>query len=270
MQALWEVFRKTSKPQQVSPSNIRIASPCPADWEKMVGDERIRHCVDCNLNVYNLSAITERQVQTLIAESSGQRLCTRFYRRADGTILTQDCPWSFRAMRRQASRLGAAILTALMSVTMAMGMGKGKPRPATCECSQSQQKDSGIKLTIVDQHGFVIPQAEITLASKSSKEIIAGVTGQAGEWNLPKVNAGQYLITVKSKGFRTFSNVIEVHSGTLLGLKIKLPVAEANVTVEVNAEPAVVMGTTVGILTEIHNSPLPTNTPGGQRSPMNP
>ena len=268
MQAFREIFRKTSKPQPVSLSNIRIASPCPADWNKMVGDERIRHCAECNLNVYNLSAMTERQVQALIAERSGQRLCTRFYRRADGTVLTQDCPWSFRAMKRKASRLGAAVFTALMSITVAMG--KSKPRPATCECSQSQQKDSGIKLTVVDQHGLVIPQAEITLASKSSKEMIAGVTGPAGEWSLPKVNAGQYVITVKSKGFRTFSNAIEVRSGTLLGLKIKLPVAEVNQTVEVKAEPVEIMGTTVGVLTEIHNSVPPMRTTGGQRSPMNP
>jgi len=170
----------------------------------MVGDERVRHCAECNLNVYNLSAMTERQVQALIAESSGKRLCTRFYRRADGTILTQDCPWSFRAMQRKVSRLGAAILTGLMSVSVAMG--KNKLRPATCECSQSQQKDSGIKLTVVDQQGLVIPQAEITLAGKSSKETISGVTGPAGEWNQLKVKAGQYLITVRSKGFRTFSS----------------------------------------------------------------
>lgn len=234
----------------------------------MVGDERVRHCAECNLNVYNLSAMTERQVHALIAERSGQRLCTRFYRRADGTVLTQDCPWSFRAMRRKASRLRPAILTALMSVTVAMG--KSKPRPATCECSQSQQKDSGIKLTVVDQHGLVIPQAEITLASKAGKEMIAGVTGLAGEWNLPKVNAGQYVITVKSKGFRTVSSAIEVHDGALVGLKIKLPVAPVNVTVEVTAQPVEIMGTTVGVLTEIHNSVPPMRTTGGQRSPMNP
>jgi uncharacterized membrane protein len=171
-------------------------------------------------------------------------------------------------MKRKVSRLGAAILTALMSVTVAMG--KNKPRPATCECSQTQQKDSGIKLTVVDQHGLVIPQAEIVLTNKSSKEMIDGVTGPAGVWQLPKIATGQYVITVKSKGFRTFSSAIEVHSGTLLGLKIKLPVAEANVTVEVKAEPVEIMGTTVGVLTEIHNSVPPTPTSGGQRSPMNP
>ena len=123
---------------------------------------------------------------------------------------------------------------------------------------------------VVDQHGLLIPQAEITLAGKSSKEMIAGVTGPAGEWSLPKISAGQYVITVKSKGFRTFSNAIEVRSGTLLGLKIKLPVAEANVTVEVTAQPAEIMGTTVGVLTEIHNSVPPMRTNSGQRSPMNP
>ena len=267
MRVFPEILSKVSKPQQVSLSNIRIASPCPADWNKMVGDERVRHCDECNLNVYNLSAMTERQVHALIAESSGQRLCTRFYRRTDGTVLTQDCPWSFRAMRRKASRLGAAILTALMSVTVAMG--KSKPRPATCECSQSRQKDSGIKLTVMDQHGLVIPQAEITLASKSSKETIAGMTGPAGEWNQPRIATGQYLITVKSKGFRTFSSTIEVHDGALLGLKIKLPVAEVTQTVEVKSEGVEVMG---GTTTVVMGSPVPLRpvNPGGQRSPMNP
>ncbi|HET8888009.1 MAG TPA: carboxypeptidase-like regulatory domain-containing protein [Candidatus Angelobacter sp.] len=268
MRVFPKILRKTSKPQQVSLGNIRVASPCPADWKKMVGDERVRHCAECNLNVYNLSAMTERQVLASIAESRGQRLCTRFYRRADGTILTQDCPSSFRAMQRKVSRLGAAILTALMSVTVAMG--KNKPRTATCECSQSQQKDSGIKLTVVDQHGLVIPQAEITMTSKSGKETIGGMTGPAGEWTRPGVSAGQYLITVKSNGFRTFSSAIEVRDGMLLGLRIKLPLAEVNQTVEVKAEPVEIMGTTVGILTEMHNSVPPMRTTGGQRSPMNP
>ena len=31
---------------------IQIATPCTADWESMVGDERTRYCGDCKLNVY--------------------------------------------------------------------------------------------------------------------------------------------------------------------------------------------------------------------------
>jgi hypothetical protein len=61
-----KAFHHRPKTEEVDLRNIRIASPCPAEWEKMVGDERVRHCAECNLNVYNLSAMTERQVQLLI------------------------------------------------------------------------------------------------------------------------------------------------------------------------------------------------------------
>ncbi|HEY1528495.1 MAG TPA: carboxypeptidase-like regulatory domain-containing protein [Candidatus Angelobacter sp.] len=255
------------KPEPISLSNIRVASPCPADWEKMVGDERVRHCSECNLNVYNLSAMTGREVQELIAGSRGKRLCTRFYRRADGTVLTQDCPWSLRVLTRRVSRLAAAVLTAIMSVTVAMA--KNKPRLATCECSQSQQKDSGIKLMVVDQHGAVIPKAEINLEKKSSKERISGVTDPSGEWHEPKIAPGQYQITVKSQGFRTFNSVIDVRNGTLLGLKVKLPVASVSTTVEVKAEPVVVMGLIVDV-GEVHHSIPSAPTSGGGPAPMRP
>jgi hypothetical protein len=233
----------------------------------MVGDERVRHCSECNLNVYNLSAMTQRQVQELIAGSRGKRLCARFYRRADGTVLTQDCPWSFQALARKVSRLAAAVLTAIMGVTFVMA--RTKPRPATCECSQSQQKDSGIKLMVMDQHGAVIPKAEIAVEGKSIKEPIAGVTGPSGEWSQPKLTAGRYKVSVKAQGFSTFSSVIDVQNGTLLRLKVKLPVAAVNTTVEVKAEPVVIMGG-LGILTEVHNSVLSAPSSGGGPLPMRP
>jgi carboxypeptidase family protein len=263
-----DVLRRKSRPDTIHLDNLQIASPCPADWNKMVGDERVRHCSECNLNVYNLSAMTERQVQELIVGSREKRLCTRFYRRADGTVLTQDCPWSLRALARKVSRLGAAVLTAVMGVTVAMA--RNKPRPATCECSQSQQKDSGIKLIVVDQHGAVIPKAEIQLRSELRKETISAVTGSTGEWRESGIAAGQYQIIVKSSGFRTFTGVINVSDGTLLGLKVKLPVAAVNTTLEVKAEPVVIMGTTVGILTEVHNSVPSAPSSGGGILPMRP
>jgi len=232
----------------------------------MIGDERVRHCAECNLNVYNLSAMTERQVLELIEDSRGKRLCTRFYRRADGTVLTQDCPWSLRALARKVSRLGAAVLTAVMGVTVAMA--RNKPRPTTCECSQSQQKDSGIKLIVVDQHGAVIPKAEIHLQNELGKEKISAVTGSTGEWRESRIAAGKYQIIVKSSGFRTFAGVIDVSDGTLLRLKVKLPVAELNTTVEVKAEPVAIMGTMAAILTEVHNSNPSAPSSGGGLMPM--
>lgn len=265
MHAFPNLFQHRSRSEQINLSNLRVASPCPVDWEKMVGDERMRHCSKCNLNVYNLSAMTEQQVQELIASSRGKRLCTRFYRRADGTVLTQDCPWSFRVLTRKGSRLGTALLTALMSVTVAMG--KSKPRLVTCECSQSQQKDSGIKLIVVDQRGAVIPKAEIALEGKSLREPVAGVTGSSGEWSLAKLTPGHYRVTVKAQGLRTFNSVIEIRDGILLALKVKMPVAAVNTKVEVKAEPVVIMAT-MGILTEVHNSIPSAPSSGAGFSPM--
>jgi carboxypeptidase family protein len=160
---------------------------------------------------------------------------------------------------------GAALLTAFMSVTVAMG--KSKPRLATCECSQSQQKDSGIKLVVVDQRGAVIPKAEIAVKGKSFREPVAGVTGSSGEWSLAKLTAGHYRVTVKAQGFRTFNSVIQIRDGILLALKVKMQVAAVNTTVEVKAEPVVIMGT-AGILTEVHNSIPSAPSSGAGFSPM--
>jgi hypothetical protein len=79
--------------------HIRIASPCTASWEEMEGDDLVRFCQHCHLNVYNLSGISRREATALVREREG-RLCVRFYRRRDGTLLTDNCPVGLRAARR--------------------------------------------------------------------------------------------------------------------------------------------------------------------------
>ena len=90
--------------------NIRVASPCPADWEGMYGDERKRFCGECKLNVYNLSGMTRQEAENLIANWEG-RLCVRFYRRADGSVLTADCPVGWAAVERRLSRAATAVFS---------------------------------------------------------------------------------------------------------------------------------------------------------------
>ena len=70
---------------------IAVASPCSVAWDEMEGDDRVRFCDRCSLNVYNISAMTKAEAESVITNTEG-RVCARFYRRADGTILTQDCP----------------------------------------------------------------------------------------------------------------------------------------------------------------------------------
>src|SRR5262245_26635306 len=52
-------------------SRARIASPCSARWEEMVGDDRVRLCGKCAKNVFDLTAIPEEEAEALIAKHGG-------------------------------------------------------------------------------------------------------------------------------------------------------------------------------------------------------
>ncbi|HEX6813876.1 MAG TPA: hypothetical protein VF384_19800 [Planctomycetota bacterium] len=88
---------------------IAIASPCSADWNQMKGDERRRFCASCKLHVHNLSAMTASQAEELLRDAGKGRLCVRYYRRADGTVLTRDCPVGLRQRLRRAWARAAAL-----------------------------------------------------------------------------------------------------------------------------------------------------------------
>ncbi len=94
--------------------NIKIASPCSADWESMFGNERKRFCGQCKLNVYNLSGMTQRDAEDLLQQSEG-RLCVRYYRRADGTILTTDCPVGWARVKKRVSSFATAAFAIFVS-----------------------------------------------------------------------------------------------------------------------------------------------------------
>ena len=96
-------------------NNLKIASPCSADWDAMTGDERKRFCSDCKLHVYNLSGMTKYDAENLLRLSEG-RLCVRYYQRPDGTILTRDCPIGWARVKQQVSVFAAAAATLIIGL----------------------------------------------------------------------------------------------------------------------------------------------------------
>jgi hypothetical protein len=106
---------------------VRVAAPCRADWSKMSGDERVRYCDSCSLHVYNLSGMTRREAEVLMTSTEG-RLCVRFYRRADGTILTRNCPVGLSAVRRRVARVAGSVLTAVVGFFAGLGLNVGLER----------------------------------------------------------------------------------------------------------------------------------------------
>ena len=101
--------------------SLHIAAPCKAEWDEMLGDERVRFCGQCSKNVYNLSNMSRREAQTLVSNREGG-MCVRFYRRSDGTVLTQNCPVGLRLIKRKLSRTARAMISAILSFTAGVGV----------------------------------------------------------------------------------------------------------------------------------------------------
>ncbi len=101
-------------PKFTSPlDHVSVAAPCPADWDRMVGDDRARFCNQCSLHVYNLSGMTRREAETFVSNAEG-RVCVRYYRRRDGTVLTKNCPVGLRAIKQKVSRVAGSVLSAVL------------------------------------------------------------------------------------------------------------------------------------------------------------
>ncbi|HXD29550.1 MAG TPA: hypothetical protein VN643_00440 [Pyrinomonadaceae bacterium] len=101
--------------------NVHVASPCNVDWDQMTGNERARFCGQCNLNVYNLSSMSRAEAEYLIANNEG-RLCVRYFRRKDGSILTKDCPVGLRAIKRRLSYISRAVASAVITFLAGIGI----------------------------------------------------------------------------------------------------------------------------------------------------
>jgi len=170
--------------------DLRVASPCTASWEQMTGDDRVRHCAECNLDVYNFSALTPAEIEQLLAASKGQRLCGRLYRRADGTVLTRDCPVGFRArVRRVSNRIGVA-LAAAMSVTFASAQSAHQNTPSLVQIAPATAR---AEIVVYDASGAVIPRTKIEIWS-SAKLIAEGAADASGRFTA-NLAPGTYNVT---------------------------------------------------------------------------
>jgi Carboxypeptidase regulatory-like domain len=210
---------------------IGIASPCPANWNLMAGDDQVRYCPDCRLNVYNFSAMTSLEIQQIVAARTG-RLCARFYQRPDGTMLTKNCPVGFRAAIRQTSRVAIAALTALVSIAPAFA----KPRQAQPPSSQAQAAINGFTLQVVDPSGAAIADAAISIVDEKTGKRTDALTDAVGKLHFAEVPFDSYDVTISSPGFVPSHQThlqasrrlitVQLQLGTLMGDVVFLTLVE--------------------------------------------
>ena len=213
---------------QVDLDLITVASPCPVAWGDMAGDERKRFCNQCNLNVYNISAMTRSEAESFIANAEG-RICAKLYRRADGSIITKDCPVGLRAIRKKVSRTAAATFSALVSLFGGQSL-----------FAHQQQKDSSkvdvqrtvrrygqaaIEGTVTDIVNAVIIGADVRLINERTKQEIKTRTNDSGRFRFTEVEPGGYTIHVDSPGFVSLKfSGLKFEEEVALNLNVKLSV----------------------------------------------
>ncbi|MEA2570222.1 MAG: hypothetical protein QOI24_2223 [Acidobacteriota bacterium] len=178
----------------------------------MAGDERVRHCTLCSLNVYNFAEMTRDDIRALLVRTEG-RVCARLYRRADGTLLTSDCPSGFQVLRQRMSRMAATVGAALFSVSAFASDG------ATCEKPLVHKDGTKVKFTATqvatarragltgvvtaafgDPKEAPLPGVPVTLRNETTKREVVTETDANGIFTFPSLDDGLYRMEVKLSG----------------------------------------------------------------------
>ena len=189
-------------------ARVRVATPCPVSWSNMEGDERVRFCRQCELNVYNISEMTKAEAESLIAREEG-RLCSRMYRRADGTILTKDCPVGVRALRKRVSRATGAAFAALLSFcSLAFGQTAAKKK-MSCERGgeitvQKKTTDGPLSMlsgVVLDPLGARVHGADVTVTDEKTGKKFNAKSSDKGEFALAQLPEGAYTFEIVYPGF---------------------------------------------------------------------
>ena len=209
-------------------NKLRVAAPCSVPWNAMTGDEKSRHCEMCNLNVYNFSEMTEREVKNLIEKTEG-RICARLYKRADGTVLTKDCPVGLRAIyKRTAQRAGAALTAILALFSFGYGQSSSKNEKACKNAGMIQRTESRnltfVEGTITDANCAVIPGAKVTLINKDTSREYQVTSNKKGYYRILLNAPGRYMYRAEFPGFINYDKNLDISSNESLKINASLDV----------------------------------------------
>ncbi|MGH9929818.1 MAG: ankyrin repeat domain-containing protein [Pyrinomonadaceae bacterium] len=193
-------------------NNVTINSPCSADWDSMIGNDQVRFCEHCNLDVHNLSRMTRTQAERLVARSNG-RLCVRYHHDPAGRPLTLTVGQKLHRISRRVSRIAAGAFTATLSVTGAVAQSStsfqsdSSNNPSATQPNARWAPGSSIVGTITDQNGAVIPGATIALSNEEFKVALYVSTGFDGQFKIDDLQAGVYKLRVEAPGFAVEENI---------------------------------------------------------------
>lgn len=216
---------------------LKIATPCPADWNKMIGDDKVRFCSQCNLHVYNLSAMTEPEALKILHNREG-RLCARLYQRADGTTLTQDCPVGVRTALRRLTRFATAAVALMFVVPFARAQKVPIHLPEPIVHFETHEKK--VEVHVLNLLGDPVREAIVELQDKTYNTISASRTDRHGNAHLPRPEDGTYVLIVRAPLLMTYSRVLAFNDTTIVNVEayqtVFMGVLSSNDTVDLSRQ----------------------------------
>ncbi|MFT3742865.1 MAG: hypothetical protein QM785_01100 [Pyrinomonadaceae bacterium] len=213
-------------------NRLRVASPCSVSWESMTGDDRIRKCHSCELNIYNTAVMTKSEISNMISNRDG-RLCIRLHRRSDGTVITQDCPIGLKKVRKRVSTIAASFFAMILGLVSVSYSQQSKPETdkyPKIEMIAGKFGDDGGRVTVYvyDQFGNVVPNAEVGF--KLGKKEVFATTNYEGQIKRLQLTPNKYDIIAKAYPFKpqTIKNV-EIKSEFETRLTILLEIRKRDI-----------------------------------------
>jgi hypothetical protein len=185
-------------------NNVIIPKPCPADWNSMVGNDQVRFCEHCSLQVHNLSALTRNQAERLVAQSNG-RLCVQYHQDPAGRPALLPAAQKLHRIGRRVSQLAAGAFTASLSVSTALAQERfetnGTTRPAAADAGARWTARSSIGGTVIGPTGAVISGATIHASNEEYGLDLYVSSGLAGEFRIENLQPGVYQVRIAAPGF---------------------------------------------------------------------
>ncbi|MCA1558596.1 MAG: carboxypeptidase-like regulatory domain-containing protein, partial [Acidobacteria bacterium] len=199
-------------------------------------------------------AMSRAEALAFIANAEG-RICAKLYRRADGTLITRDCPEGLKITRRRKAKVAGAAFAAVMSIAASASAQDSSQKGAapgsgqTAVSSQTQNDNqTGLSGRIVDLAGAAIAGIKVQVYNERTKRKVVAVTNETGEFQFPFLEAGAYKLKIKAKDFEPLEQTnIVVRSGESTRVDINLLPAGTTITVGILIESrdvSITQGTT--------------------------
>jgi ankyrin repeat protein len=223
--------------------SLRVSSPCTESWDAMTGNNKVRFCSHCDLNVNNLSEMSRKEAMRFVQKSDG-KICVRYIKnpKTNAPVFAEKLYQISRRAGIAAGVLGASL--AVSAVSYAQGrVSISNNLETQTEITQNKQSQNekkagntaSISGTVIDPNGAVIPNATVSISGKSFNRIIT--TNENGDYLFSQIPAEEYSLKVESGGFDTKKMSVSVSEGRE---------TVANATLEVG-EQFVIMGVMVSV-----------------------